>query len=464
MRLSGSYSMPMSQTRRTAAALLLSSLLVALATRASDTPTRIEYEGTLLYEGHARFPGDVRPYRSRQVFSTNARGDARVDWTTWKDGDSLIVPETYLVTNGHAFHRSAPDAPWEEYVGARARDARLQASAGLPALIETITAAGPGQHEEKSRKGRRLDRYTRLQPHPRLGDVRDSVAYGWSGDDPVPQLLLMALYERDANWRLSARRTAWSSSPVDDSVFAAPAAFTPARADADRDSLAAVPPLVSIAPGVWSADLADIDSRTLIVEFADHLAVIELAVGSANGERIVDAARRRWPKKPIRYAFFSHYHPHYAGGLRALIAEGATIVTTPGNAAFVARVARYPFHARPDRLELHPRPVKVVTFTGRYELADKSNRIVAYDYGARSQHTDEFAVFWLPKQKLLFESEQGWVTVDGATRASRRAKALLEWIAEKRLDVDRLVQGWPMRDTDRVITRAHLDSLVQATR
>src|SRR5436190_5496652 len=149
----------------------------------------------------------------------------------------------------------------------------------------------------------------------------------------------MPLFSRDASWRLAKHRVSWSAGTVADSLFAMPASVEPAEAAEEQDTLTAPPVLVGIAPGVWSFDMDDIDSRTLIVEFADHLAVIEAAVGSANGERIVDAARRQWPSKPIRYALFSHYHPHYTGGLRALIAEDATVITTPGNEAFVRRVA-----------------------------------------------------------------------------------------------------------------------------
>jgi hypothetical protein len=34
----------------------------------------------------------------------------------------------------------------------------------------------------------------------------------------------------------------------------------------------------------------------------------------------------------------------------------------------------------------------------------------------------------------------------------------------QKLDVERLVQSWPMRDNEAVVTRARLDSLVQARR
>ena len=56
------------------------------------------------------------------------------------------------------------------------------------------------------------------------------------------------------------------------------------------------------------------------------------------------------------------------------------------------------------------------------------------------------------------------VNVNGATRATRRAKGLLAYVAEQGLDVDRIVQGWPMRDNDAILTRAALDSLLPPKR
>jgi hypothetical protein len=197
-----------------------------------------------------------------------------------------------------------------------------------------------------------------------------------------------------------------------------------------------------------------------VVEFGDHLAVIEAALSSANVERIVDALKRKWPSKPIRYALFSHHHPHYLGGIRALIAEGATVVTTPGNEAYVRRIAEYSFSLAPDRLARHPKPVHVLPFPTRIELTDPTNQIVALNIGKRSQHTDEFVLYWLPRQRLLFQAEQGWVTVNDTLRATRRAPTLLEIVKEEKLDVDRLVQSWPMRGEPGIVSMKDLQALV----
>ena len=304
--------------------------------------------------------------------------------------------------------------------------------------------------------------YTTKHAHPRMGDVIDSVAYTYEGKEKMPKDVLVVIHERDDQWRLVEHVVGLPRSDVPDSLLQSPAAYDPASAA--EDSIVGEPKIVPLAPGLWAAEMEDIDSRSMIVEFADHLALIEFAVGSANGERLVDAARRRWPGKPIRYALFSHHHPHYVGGVRALIAEGATVITTPGNEAFVRETSTYLFDSEPDRLARKPRPVKIQTFADRFELADSTNRLVAINYGKRSQHTDEFVVFWFPRAKLLFEAELGWVRAAGKLRASRRAAPLLTWLKEQKLDVDRIVQSWPMRGNEASQTRSELEALVNAAK
>jgi glyoxylase-like metal-dependent hydrolase (beta-lactamase superfamily II) len=440
---------------------------VPATSRSSPTPaTRIDYEGTLLFEGDYRRPGQLHVFHSRQTYLTDGHDRSRLDWTTWQEGDTLLLPETYLMVGDSVFHRDAPGRPWRRFAGRARQQARVTGCAGLPSPLQRVARALDDSLVEMLVVGGRLVRYTRLQGHPRLGDVRDSVTFSYRGGDPVPDSMSVAVYWRDENWRLVQHRLAWSSETVADSMFAAPDSAGPAPAhemyDAVDGMLTASPALVQIAAGIWSADMEDIGSRTLIVEFADHLAVIEVALGSVNGERIADAARRRWPDKPIRYLLFSHHHPHYVGGIRAMVAEGATVITTPGNEELVRNLASRPFHTRPDRLAVHPLPLHVVTFVDRYELSDSTNRLVAINYGERSKHTDEFVVFWLPRQKVLFEASLGWVRVNGALRVSGGVKPLLAWLDEQKMDVDRVVQSWPMRDNEAVVTRARLDSLVQA--
>lgn len=137
------------------------------------------------------------------------------------------------------------------------------------------------------------------------------------------------------------------------------------------------------------------------------------------------------------------------------------MVTTRGNEAFVRDLVRRPFTLAPDRLARTPRPLQLETFKERFELADGANRLVAVDIGSRSDHTDEFVIFWLPRAGLVFETEQGWLTSNGELRASRRAAGFLKTLDDLKIGADRLVQSWPMRGTERELTRARLEELIR---
>jgi hypothetical protein len=414
-------------------------------------------QGAVLLEGHYAHPGDIMRFESKRRFLADGKGALRLEWTTWAKGDSERIPETFLLARGRVYDQERPGAPWEELSGSAANRARLQVLSGFPTVLADNGAVFG--IEVRRSKDRVIAARAR-RPHPRLGDVVDSVTFRY-GDTMAPVATTLRIHERDQAWSLEELRVSSRETTLPESLFLPPREVT--RASVDPDSLsgeAVIGP--ALAPGVWPVDMNDIESRSLVVEFADYLAVIEAAVSSANGERLVDTIKRRWPSKPIRYALVSHHHPHYVGGLRALIAEGATVVTTPGNEALVRQIAAYPFRLSPDRLARSPRALSIRTFDTRFELADKTNRLVAINIGERSQHTAEFAVFWLPEARLLFETELGWVTVNGTLRASRRAAKLLATVDEEHLDVDRFVQSWPMRGNRAELSRAELTAMVDA--
>jgi glyoxylase-like metal-dependent hydrolase (beta-lactamase superfamily II) len=291
-----------------------------------------------------------------------------------------------------------------------------------------------------------------------LGDVTDSLTFEYErGPGFVPGRTTVVLWEREHNWKLEQHKVSGSGDVPPDSLFAAPKSFEP---EVETNAITPDAAVLSIAPGIWLIDMPDLETRSLVVEFADHLAVIEASTGSANGERIVDVAKRHWPSKPIRYFLFSHFHPHYLGGVRAFIAEGATIVTTPGNESVVRKAAARPFTMEPDRLARSPRAPDIRVFSKRIELADSTNTLVGIDIGERSDHTAEFTIFWLPRQKVVFEAEQGWASADGKTRAIRRTKKFLQTLQEENIAADRFAQSWPMKDAPASLTRAELDSLL----
>src|SRR5207247_580308 len=79
-----------------------------------------------------------------------------------------------------------------------------------------------------------------------------------------------------------------------------------------------------LADGVW---LLPTSHNSLVVEFADHVVVIEGPLSEARSDYVIAETHRLVPNKPIRYLVNTHQHFDHSGGVRTFAAEGATIIT-----------------------------------------------------------------------------------------------------------------------------------------
>jgi glyoxylase-like metal-dependent hydrolase (beta-lactamase superfamily II) len=200
----------------------------------------------------------------------------------------------------------------------------------------------------------------------------------------------------------------------------------------------------TLAPGVHELVLPDADSRSLAIEFADHVVLCETSMDNPAGERLLAALDEHLPGKPVRYVLFGHYHPHYTGGLRPVMARGAAVVAPPLGAAFAREIAARPFRSPPDAFAASGRAPAIESFTAERTFRDDTNELVAIDIGADSHHTVEYVVFWLPRQQMLFEGDLGWFGgPDGLRGGGQRARGLLKAIDDRKLPVVTLVQSWP---------------------
>ena len=144
--------------------------------------------------------------------------------------------------------------------------------------------------------------------------------------------------------------------------------------------------------------------HSLAVVFADHVVVVEAPLNEERSLAVMAKIAETVPGKPIRYVVPTHYHFDHSGGLRTYIAKGVTVLTTPGNQAFVARLAAAPHTIRPDLLSREPRPPVIETFTGKRVLSDATNTLEVLDLGP-SPHVTEAVVGYLPKAKAVFVSD-----------------------------------------------------------
>ncbi len=167
----------------------------------------------------------------------------------------------------------------------------------------------------------------------------------------------------------------------------------------------AVPPAVKVASeklgeGVWY--LTGGSHHSVLVEFRDHVAVIEAPLTEARSEAVIAEVKGLVPGKPIRYLISTHHHFDHSGGLRAYMAEGSTIVTHQSNKAFYERVAKFPHTLNPDRLSRQRRNAKILAVGARHVLTDGSQSMEIHHIQG-NPHNDGILMVYLPKDKLLVE-------------------------------------------------------------
>jgi glyoxylase-like metal-dependent hydrolase (beta-lactamase superfamily II) len=208
------------------------------------------------------------------------------------------------------------------------------------------------------------------------------------------------------------------------SKFTMKAEINPALTDdafkvaADGYAQAAPVPLVqeqrveTLAPGVHVMhNIAGQNQNTLIVEFADHIVAVEAPGSSDGSDAVIKRVKELTPNKPIRHVVMTHHHGDHIGGLRSYIAEGASVISTPGNRGVVERTAAAPQN---DRLRKNPRPVQFVQIEKRkHVLTDATRTLELIDIGP-NPHAREMVIAWLPTERILFQGDLFFIPANDA--------------------------------------------------
>jgi glyoxylase-like metal-dependent hydrolase (beta-lactamase superfamily II) len=190
---------------------------------------------------------------------------------------------------------------------------------------------------------------------------------------------------------------------------------------------------VFVMPGRYSA---------LAVDLGDYMVLIECPQNQARAAEVIAEAHRLIPGKPIRYVVNTHAHFDHAAGLRAAVADGATIVTYKGNIPFLRDALNRPRTLRPDALSRAPREIQFVPVDEQYSLKGGGREIQLYHLHD-VDHVDGMLIAYLPQSKVLVEADV--FTPPGKRRTAPPAPInpynvqLLRNLERLGLDIDRLI-------------------------
>lgn len=295
-----------------------------------------------------------------------------------------------------------------------ARQADLTTSAG-PVLTMTIDAAG-----------RPLSISSRAY-HPNLGDVTMITTFGEWGD--VGGLNLPAQFSGKVDdfttWEIRATRQTLDADVGD---LAAPAAATAKPAAPPPPTVTATP----VAKGIWH--LAGQSHHSVLVEFADHLMLIDAPQSEARTLAVIAKAKEIVPNKPLTQLVTTHHHFDHTAGMRAAIAEGMDVITHAGNREWVENMARRPHTFQPDTLAKKPTRLVVETVDDSREIRDQTMTVMLY-HVAGNPHSDTMLMAYFPRDRVVVEVD----AYSPGPGPHLFAANLLENIQKRNLRADRIV-------------------------
>ncbi|MGA2998467.1 MBL fold metallo-hydrolase [Bradyrhizobium sp.] len=118
--------------------------------------------------------------------------------------------------------------------------------------------------------------------------------------------------------------------------------------------------------------------NSLIVARKDHLIVFDAPINEWQSRWTIDAAKAKYPGKPIKYLVLTHHHNDHTGGARTYVAEGVAIIVAAPNKAHFETVFLAQHTISPDELQKDPKRANIIEFDDHVTLDDEFGEINLY--------------------------------------------------------------------------------------
>jgi glyoxylase-like metal-dependent hydrolase (beta-lactamase superfamily II) len=141
----------------------------------------------------------------------------------------------------------------------------------------------------------------------------------------------------------------------------------------------------------------------LIVALKDYLVVVDAPINEDQALFAIKAAKQRYPGKPIKYLVLTHHHMDHTNGVRAFMADGATVVIGAPGKSFFEMVERASHRLSPDQLAKSAKKPPVIEVKERMELSDGSEAV--HLYRIDNPHAEGMLIVHVASKNLVYDTD-----------------------------------------------------------
>jgi glyoxylase-like metal-dependent hydrolase (beta-lactamase superfamily II) len=143
-------------------------------------------------------------------------------------------------------------------------------------------------------------------------------------------------------------------------------------------------------------------ANNLIVNMKDGLVVVDAPTDEGQSKWVIDAAKKKYPGKPIKTLVLTHHHMDHTGGMRAFAAEGATVIVPAPDKAYFEEVVKRAHTFEPDAQQKAMKPANVQEVKDTMSLKDDTVEINLYNIP--NPHVEGMLIVHVVKDNVV------WVT------------------------------------------------------
>jgi hypothetical protein len=159
--------------------------------------------------------------------------------------------------------------------------------------------------------------------------------------------------------------------------------------------------LVEIAPNVQH--VVGGSHNSLIVAMPEFLVVFDAPINEWQSRWTIDAAKQKYPGKPVKYLVLTHQHNDHAGGARTYVAEGASVIVGNPGKDYFEKVFAAPHTVIPDQLQKNPRPATVVEVTDQMSVKNGDDEIRLFKIA--NPHAEPMLIGHIVRGNVVFVTD-----------------------------------------------------------